>query len=452
MPEFYIANKDEDLIAKELQYHQSCYRSFTRGFSQNYREGASKEPESRELTEETNTGDFESVKEYIRRQIFELKQAVSMTILHSIYGLNVDDTRYRSKLKTRILREFSDRLTFFTVHAHKPEIVFDSTLPAHEIDFQNKNGCIMKAADYLREEILQYRDNLPELSWPPQIEDPQSDNRKPPENLLRFLSILMQADQSNTNSNINRMINSYAWDMIHGVTRGRVMTEKHVLLGLGLHNMTGQHNIVKIAHRFGHSISYNTVCEIETEQAMKAQELSSRVSVLPIIPQSDDEYALTYFWVDNFDIKFDKTSGAGSVHTTHLAAFQEINDGCMKRTNIMNLQRARSRTMECRKLPNNTVVVDPKVEPIDINSTIILPNNAAQPMFLKYFMWLWQRKENGFDQVFSNFSGWLVSQRPRENLMKTVVTFFPPIPSKVTSFATTSALKSFYCLEIIQSW
>ena len=200
MPEFYIANKDEDLIAKELQYHQSCYRSFTRGFSQNYREGASKEPESREITEETNTGNFESVKEYIRRHIFELKQAVSMTTLHRIYGLNVDDTRYISKLKTRILREFSDRLTFFTVHAHKPEIVFDSTLPAHEIDFQNKNGCIMKAADYLREEILQYRDNLPELSWPPQIEDLQSDNRKPPENLLRFLLILMQADQSNTNS------------------------------------------------------------------------------------------------------------------------------------------------------------------------------------------------------------------------------------------------------------
>ena len=99
-----------------------------------------------------------------------------------------------------------------------------------------------------------------------------------PKSLTNFYSTLMQVEQSNSNSNIHRMTHSYASDMIHGVTRGRVMTEKHVLVGLGLHNLTGQHNVVQIANRLGHSINYNTVCEIETAQALKAQELSNSSS------------------------------------------------------------------------------------------------------------------------------------------------------------------------------
>ena len=119
------------------------------------------------------------------------------------------------------------------------------------------------------------------------------------------------------------------------------------LVGLGLHNMTGQHNVVQIANRLGHSINYNTVCEIETAQEVKSQELSTRTSVLPIVPQDDNDCVLTYFWVDNFDVKVDRLSGAGSVHTTHLAAFQETSGTSIERTNLLNLPRTRSRKMQC---------------------------------------------------------------------------------------------------------
>ena len=91
---------------------------------------------------------------------------------------------------------------------------------------KNKDGCIEKAVQYLRDYIIKYKSNLPELSLPPRVEDLRNNSMNIPESLTNFYSTLMQVAQSNSNDNIHRMIHSYASDMIHGVTRDRVMTEK----------------------------------------------------------------------------------------------------------------------------------------------------------------------------------------------------------------------------------
>ena len=167
----------------------------------------------------------------------------------------------------------------------------------------------------------------------------------------------MQFEKSNSNGNIHRMLHSYASDMIYRVTRGRVITEKHVLVELGLHNLTGQHNDVQIANHLGYFISYNTVCEIETD-----------------------------FGVDNIDVKVERLSGAGSVHTTHLVAFQETSDTSIEITNLLNLPRTRSRKMQFNRLPNSNVTIDPKAEPINIHTfEKILQNNSKDSLFSKYF-------------------------------------------------------------------
>ena len=42
--------------------------------------------------------------------------------------------------------------------------------------------------------------------------------------------------------------------------------------------------------------------------------------VLPILFESD-ETVLTYFWVDNFNVKVEKIGGTSAANTTHLMAF-----------------------------------------------------------------------------------------------------------------------------------
>ena len=59
-----------------------------------------------------------------------------------------------------------------------------------------------------------------------------------------------------------------------------------------------------------------------------------------------------------------------------------------------------------------------------------------------HYLWLYLRKQNGYDQILPIFSGCLVRERmkeiPKTALKKTTETYFPPITSKVTDFETIS--------------
>ena len=139
-----------------------------------------------------------------------------------------------------------------------------------------------------------------------------------------FLTELLKTPhKSGIGNHCMRLIDSYAADLIRGVTQGKVMTAKHFLLATGLHNITGSRAVVEITNKLGHYIDYQTTCEIETAQARKMQLLADKASILTLKPRDPKSLVRTYFWVDNFDVTVEKTSGGGSVNTTHLIAFQE---------------------------------------------------------------------------------------------------------------------------------
>ena len=295
MQSFYFQIKDVDLIAKELQYHQPCYNAFTKGYSNSFREesvmssGSSSTTTTSEPTSENEVqqqGDYESVRQYINDHVLKEKNAVSMKVLHNIYDLNVGDSRYRAKLKKRIKDDFKKKVTFLSVENNLPDILIDSTLPADEVAFHDKSGCIIQAAEYLRADILTHCESLPKLSWPPTMEQLSQDEHSQPPSLQLFLKYLMNCHHSNKKPTeaMNRKITSYASDLISAVSKGKTITAKHFLLALGLHNMTGQRSAIEILNRLGHCLDYNTTCEIESAQAIKAQKLSQNSLSLPLLP------------------------------------------------------------------------------------------------------------------------------------------------------------------------
>ena len=247
---------------------------------------------------------------------------------------------------------------------------------------------------------------------------------------------------SNKNStirseNISCLIDSYSADLVHGVTRGNVITSKHFLLALGLHNITGQKKVVQIVNRLGHSISYDLTCEIESDQARKAQALSLSSSMLPLQPLTDNDRVLTIFWADNFDLNVDTQLGAGAINTAHLIAFQEASchsSLCMKQIDIPRTK-TRSIKPQAKELFKSNI--NPKKEPptfvLNVND---VGKSECIEFSSKYFLWLWLRRQNGFDQIFSTFSGFLLKNRDKTGLVKTVTTYLPPLTSKVTEFAT----------------
>ena len=139
-----------------------------------------------------------------------------------------------------------------------PDIILNKEVLSTDIKFDNSEECVLRAAEYLREDILQYSEKLPELSWSPNVEEVTAKERNPPPLVLKFIEHLLKSSQKHStirSDNVTRLINPYASDLVHGVTRGKVTTAKHFLLALGMHNLTGQKKVIEINNRLGHCIS-----------------------------------------------------------------------------------------------------------------------------------------------------------------------------------------------------
>ena len=221
-------------------------------------------------------------------------------------------------------------------------------------------------------------------------------------------------------SNVLRLIDSYASDLIYGVTRGKVMTAKHFHLALGLHNITGMKNPIEICNRLRHRIPYHLTMEIQTAQAQKALTLAEASSFLPLKPAKESDVVLTFYWVNNFDVIVERQAGGGAINTTHLVAFQEPTELSVNNTNeTISVEYSRKRTVENIE-PKNVSCgsIDSKREPRNLNINENICSNKGKLMTMQYFLWPWLRKENSFDQIVPNFPGWCLQNRTSSDILQ----------------------------------
>lgn len=439
--ELFIEIKDEDLIAKEFKYHYHCYVNLTRGFAEKSRSEKISEAE----TSSSNIyekGDFEKVEKFVLNEIIGNGRAVSMKELHSLYGLSVDDTRYRSKLKKKLESKFPNDICFLSPKSMKSAEYVANKATILEDAHGSRDESIRIVANYLREDITNHATSLPHLEWPPSIEQITSDERKPPRSVTYFFENLLKSTTSTVeNDNTSRLIDSYAQDLVHGVTKGKIITEKHYLMGLGLHNLTGQKNVVEIVNKFGNSISYPLTCEILTTQAESAIKRSKMSALLPLQPQFN-EAILTFFWVDNLDLVIDKQYGGGAINITSMMAFQENNvknNETLKSPSV-SVIRKKSRKLTTEIDTPGNCVIDVKKSPPQLDFTPDQINTETDDLKFNYLymLWLYIRKQNSYDELVSTLSVFLTELRysNRKSVNKTVETYLPPINHKVTDHNT----------------
>ena len=366
-----------------------------------------------------------------------------MKVIHNIYELGVDDSRYRSKLKQRLQNHFKDRISFLTPKEKACDIVIPkSCLDASAVHYDITKTAKV-AATHIREEILKKTEDLPEVNWPPSIEELSEPDRTPVNSLITFLETLiyLEGHRKSPSLNLARIVNSFAQDITGAVTRGKQIQKKQILLGLGLHSLTGSRKVIDIIHKLGHSISYNTVCEIETAQAECALLASKSLNVLALQPTLPDQTVFTHFWVDNFDLKIDRIGGGGSIHTTHLMAFQEKQPHCQPKQITVTVPRMKRRVLFYEDVTMEPKRVDVYQEPGSITSSINVSYSQEKEVLFNnlYAIWLYIRKQNSSNQAIPLLKGWLLNNNPEEEtviLNKTCETFVPPITAKVTDFAT----------------
>ena len=91
-----------------------------------------------------------------------------------------------------------------------------------------------------------------------------------------------------------RLVESFCANFVHAASKREVITPKHYLLSLGMHNITGQTLPIQIVNKLGHCISYPKTCEIETALAKLSIKQSKELNILPILPETE-EIIPTYF-------------------------------------------------------------------------------------------------------------------------------------------------------------
>ena len=112
---------------------------------------------------------------------------------------------------------------------------------------------------------------------------------------------------------VSCLTNSIGQDIIYNLTKGKQKTVKHVQLGIVTKRKTGSKFMINSLNRFGHSISYDEVNNIETFFAEMQANKQSHQSFLPNNIQPSTFIIFVY---DNCDHNPETISGM-SLHCTN---------------------------------------------------------------------------------------------------------------------------------------
>ena len=257
-----------------------------------------------------------------------------------------------------------------------------------------------------------------------------------PQSLKLFMDKLLTSPCHDSEI-VERLPLSYTGDLIHGVTRGKVIILKHFLVGMGLHNITGQKLPIQMLSRLGHSVDYNTVCEIETVQVETALQ-NAEVNPLNLKPATENSTVLTVFLADNFNAKIDNDNKM--INSTHIVAFQESTSGAVERQDRILLQKSRKRSIEPIFQEEQNIIANPKKEPPLIDVVVAAEEEEiCQSFNVRSCIWRLVRHLCENDQNYPKFSGWIIllmQAAASAAIKQTVTTYLSPLNSPVTEFAT----------------
>ena len=382
--QLYSEIKEKDLIANEFQVHKCCYSTFTFGYEEDEGEGETSSTESRRCYDQ---GDFEKVVSFIKKEVLDKKTVVSLNTIHDLYGIGIGDSRYRSRLKGRLEKEFRSDIIFLSSTNPKKtaEMVMSSECIGNSVQINHPEYLAAKAGKLLREEIFKKFEGHKMQNWPPSIDELSKDEWKPPEIVENFVEALLCPSSSPRTQKQKRWVKSLSNDIVYQVLGGKVMQLKQLVLALGLSNLTGSRKVIDILSSLGHCLPYDITTEIKTAAAESAIAKAESQQFLPITPTTEHSIAPTFYWVDNFDVIVDRLAGGSSVNTTHLMAFQETNTDTCKITKFINVGRRKSRKLTHQAESFPVQKVNPKQGPPSIFRRIN-PNYSDNNLNHYYFI------------------------------------------------------------------
>ena len=120
---------------------------------------------------------------------------------------------------------FPDQLYFVTAKANTPEIVLNANKVSAYTAATIKSN-ILTETDKIKKSILQYCSEQTKLAWTLTNKKFSASERNMPESIHLFLNKLLKSEEHSVSisENLTRLVESYTRDLVHGVSRGKIVT------------------------------------------------------------------------------------------------------------------------------------------------------------------------------------------------------------------------------------
>ena len=107
-----------------------------------------------------------------------------------------------------------------------------------------------------------------------------------PKSLYVFLRLLCTGkdptEHEDDDESVRRCVLGIAQDMMFGVSKGKIITPKHIGLGLSVHQATRSKELVNLLNAAGHSVNYDMIRRIDTSIAKKVIDDLERNEYVPL--------------------------------------------------------------------------------------------------------------------------------------------------------------------------
>ena len=232
-----------DLFACEAKYHPSCKSSYNKTYY--YKSGTSEDvKKQQDKCIAAHNVAYECVVQFINEHIVNGREVHKLAYLRELYVNSLSNTdfanpNYRSanlRNKLTVDKRINDLIGFECITVGKTfplYIVFSTSIglgeaigKAYKLAHQDMHK---KVAMELANSIKCLHNNTPKMKWPPDQEDLKVDKAEIPEDLLRFLTLLISGKDMNYSQRIERVAFSIRCDLCRAATNGQGKLTKHIL-------------------------------------------------------------------------------------------------------------------------------------------------------------------------------------------------------------------------------
>ena len=271
-------------------------------------------------------------------------------------------------------------------------------------------------------------------TWPPEVKS-EAQHAIVPESTMNFLRYLLTGynDPGHASQRVQRLLRSFAHDMVYAVTGGQTKPPKHIVLAFTVKSLTGNVELINVLNRLGHSISYSQMEEIDTALCLQKLSLADRDVALPA--NIHPGIFTTLAW-DNIDRLEETTSGGGTSHRVNGIAVQAQPTNPVPARTMPAVVKAKQRSIDALPPMLPAYNAGQRVGPSQTNSADVDTEAQTRLARQKNLVWVMARSSQQEDQSISSWTGFNIKTRDDVTVIQYNVGYLPTINAPATQMST----------------